>query len=537
MPLRIPLALILLTLGLVVNRWTVEVFLISDAHIESESTLLVIAMFQGGCLALAAVLLAMGRSVSKPALLATFVASALVGTAAFAVISLPSLRYSLVDRPAEMEFTNLTARRIALPDMPVQGREGGIIAVDVDSDGRRDLLLARPGRVAAFDVEGERLWSIDVDVRLSAKAENHGLPGFHAAGIQAGDIDGDGATEVLFLTEANALEVRSGADGAAITSIPLEAPDGTDRWEHLVLASFRHAGANDLLLQATNVEGYRMGRYLAAFDIEELLSTGSAARPIWTFDEFIATAHGGARVADLDLDGRHEVLGATILSPDGRVELELDVPKHLDAIVVDDVRPDLPGLEVVLLEEGNDNRVFLYGAEGLVWETHFHNREPQNAAVGNFDPDSPGLEIWCRSRFEEYQHPFLLSADGQPINDYEMHAGAPRGWASSGVEEISTIYWNDLERPFAAAKERHESGDVGIFDPVNGSFRVYLDETAALLYVADIVGDPREELIVVGDDEIRIYENPNPGATDDARRLWDRDFYHRMKTNWNYYNP
>ena len=94
-------------------------------------------------------------------------------------------------------------------------------------------------------------------------------------------------------------------------------PAEAERWEHLVVANFRGKGDRDLLLQATNAAGYRMGRFLAAYALDELLRDGEAAAPLWARDDFLANAHNGARIADLDGDGRHEVLGGDVIGPDG----------------------------------------------------------------------------------------------------------------------------------------------------------------------------------------------------------------------------
>jgi hypothetical protein len=308
-----------------------------------------------------------------------------------------------------------------------------------------------------------------------------------------------------------------------------------------VIANFRGRGDRDLLLQATDATGYRMGRFLAAYAIEDLLGAGEAT-PLWRRDDFVATAHNGARVADLDGDGRDEVLGATILGPDGRITVRIPVEGHLDGIHAHDVRPDIPGLEVVALEEGNDRgklegRVFLYGKHRAIWVADFHRQEPQNAAVGRFDPERPGLQTWCRSRYDKHQKPFVFDAAGKVVVDYRMSDVAPDGWTRSGVEVIFTIDWTGERRQHAVAKERHTAGDVAIFDPMTGRFLHRFRERADRLYVADVSGDWREEVIVVSGNRLNIYENdaanPDPGRA----RLWEQQSYGRSKMTWNYYSP
>jgi len=64
-----------------------------------------------------------------------------------------------------------------------------------------------------------------------------------------------------------------------------------------MVADFRGTdGDRDILLQATNSQGYRMGRFLAAYAYEDLLK---GREPLWTRDDFVSCAHNSARLADL----------------------------------------------------------------------------------------------------------------------------------------------------------------------------------------------------------------------------------------------
>jgi hypothetical protein len=438
---------------------------------------------------------------------------------------------------------------------------GGLITADVNNDGRQDFIVTYPGKIAVNDHSGTSLWTKEVNLQVTRQAESQGLPGLHGPGVQAGDVDGDGKTEVLFLTQEGTLEILEGVNGQSQASITLPSPDHTQRWEHLVIANFRGEGDRDILLQATNAKGYRMGRYLAAYSIPDLLNS-QTPQPLWTQNEFIANAHNGARVADLNGDGKEEVLGGNLISSDGQILHELPLKGHVDSLFVADVRPDLDGLEVVILEEGGGNnvlpgthrffrlgnrafnlfakernRIFLYNYQGLIWETDYKNQEPQNAAIGEFDPDRPGLEIWCRSRNPEHQKPFVFDAKGELIKTYKMDHVAPKTWTKKGVEVIFTIDWTGGKEQFIAAKERHTSGDVAIFDGLNGDFLYRFPQAADRLYVADVSGDWREEVMVLNGNQLQIYSNPESNPNPDAPRLWTQDHYRRSKMTWNYYSP
>jgi hypothetical protein len=413
-----------------------------------------------------------------------------------------------------LTYAQISPQVISLTDPPPDPRIGSLIAADVNDDGQKDFIITKPDHLAVYTRLGQELWAKSVPIQLSSKAESDGLPGNQAPGVQAADIDNDRQTEILFLTKDGHLQIVNGATGETKYSIALESPSGAERWEHLVITNFRGEGDQDLLLQATNAEGYRMGRYLAAYSLDNLIFQESP-QPLWTRDDFIANAHSGARVSDLDGDGKDEVVGGMLISSDGETLLEIPIRGHIDSIFIADVRPDIPGLEVVALEEGGDtysalpgnnwlsrvankvvsriaatrNRIFLYNTDQLIWATHFNQQEPQNAAIGDFQPERPGLEIWCRSRYSENQEPFVFDAQGEIISNYKMVDVAPTDWTARGVEVISTIDWTGESKQLAAAKERHTSGDIAIFDPISGKFLYHFEESADRLYVADVIGD------------------------------------------------
>ena len=427
---------------------------------------------------------------------------------------------------------------IALAIPAPEDSAGGILCADLTNDGRMDYLVTVPGHIAAYANNGEKLWIKEIDVRVGVSSENVGLPGHNGPGVTAADIDGDGRTEVLFLTNSRVLHVIDGATAEPKWNASPPHPEGSERWEHLIVANFRGEADRDILLQATNAKGYRVGHYLSAYSLADLKE--GKYDPLWKRDDFLTCAHNGARIADLNGDGRHNVLGGDIIGPDGELLFKIPLRGHVDAIAAAKVRDDIPGLQVVAVEEGGPQRVFLYNHEGLIWEADYQRWEPQNFAVGHFDLERPGMQIWNRSRFNTHQRPFVFDAFGELIVQYDLADVKPEDWTDGGVEIINTIDWTGERQQLAAATERHKEGDVCIYHPITGEFVERFKATAARMMVADVSGDWREEIIILDvtdGPKLRIFHNPASNPRPDQPRLWERDHYRRAKLTYNYYSP
>lgn len=418
---------------------------------------------------------------------------------------------------------------------------GGIIVADVNNDGLLDYLYTTPGSVGVYDHFGKTLWVKQVDIHLLGVDGVVGLPGIHGPGVQAADVDGDGKTEVLFLTTDGSLVICDGATGREKRRAKPAVPEGAARWQHLVVCNLRGKGDRDIILQTSGKDQrqagtFPAGRFVVALAIEDL-----EGKPLWSTDRFHGLAHGGLKVADIDGDGRDEVCGLSLYDHDGTFLTDGDPPRgawHIDSMSIGDIRPDLPGLEVVVTEEGT-RHVALLGTKGRIWRNRYEHREADKIAVGEFDLSRAGLEIWGRGSFDspDDMGQFVFDAQGNVIAHYELSKVAPKDWTVKGVEAIWAIHWTGEPKQQLAAKERHKEGDICVFDPMTGEFIRRWKEKAARIMVADVAGDAREEIIVVNGSEIRIYWNEQPNPHPARPRCWTQQHYRRNKANWNYYSP
>ncbi len=83
------------------------------------------------------------------------------------------------------------------------------------------------------------------------------------------------------------------------------------------------------------------------------------------------------------------------------------------------------------------------------------------------------------------------------------------------------------------------SGATKPGDAESGKFVKWWEEQADRIYVVDVAGDYREEIVVVNDAarEIRVYANTAANTNPPRPRLWTLNHYRRQKMNYNYYSP
>ena len=110
-----------------------------------------------------------------------------------------------------------------------QDSAGGIIAADVDDDGAVDYLVTVPGHLAVYGNEGMKLWVLKTDVIVGSSSESHGLPGHNGPGIAAGDVDGDGKTEVVFPGKDGIIHIVNGQTGKEKATAKPPVPNGARR--------------------------------------------------------------------------------------------------------------------------------------------------------------------------------------------------------------------------------------------------------------------------------------------------------------------
>ncbi|MFO7889503.1 MAG: FlgD immunoglobulin-like domain containing protein [bacterium] len=482
--------------------------------------------------------------------------------------------------------------QFTIPDT-VHGQS--FFTVDLNADGLLDYTFRSKTTLYAYDHYGNSMWSVPL-AYPGIGINNHGTK--HGAA----DIDADGSVEIVAI-DTSKIYIFNGNSGVLKNTISVTIRE-TQILGHIVVVNLQGNGDHDAIVQTIDKhpEGdqrYYINRTLIAYDLknrqelwrlEQDDNIRTAVHPFFsaTYEGYFGCAHNAPLCADIDLDGRDEVIGATVVDENGNVidpgyfdiwRKWIDAASgvyidHIDAISIGDFRKKRPGLEWVLIQEDhlhnaqlqNEWHTVMFSGDNILWRREtglFRNsprREPQNIAAGNFDPEKTDVEIWNRSRFNyddshrrgTGQHPWVYDTFGNLFAHYGTETTLPEGFNSeqyggnaNGLEMIWTIDWSGDGKDYIAAQSRHDTRNAGIFDAVTGdSIWTTLSRDASIqsdfIYVADVAGDSREELISCdissNNPVIKIFYNNNPNQYPEVSK-WEDPLYKRLKQNWNYYSP
>jgi len=195
----------------------------------------------------------------------------------------------------------------------------------------------------------------------------------------------------------------------------------------------------------------------------------------------------GLITADVDQDGRDElVIGAAVLDDNGKGLWTLEMG-HPDVCYVADIDPDSRGLEVFYGFESRQETdgICVVGARSgrKLWThkkptRHLHGQ----GMVGDILADWPGMEVFVGER--DLKERWLYSAKGQLIEFHEEGALTPRAvwWDADGQKEV-----------VVSGAVRDWGADA--MQPIGGR----------VVAVVDCLGDYREEVITCLNGELRIY--------------------------------
>ncbi|MGV9372232.1 rhamnogalacturonan lyase family protein [Micromonospora tulbaghiae] len=409
---------------------------------------------------------------------------------------------------------------------------------DLDGDGRYEFVLkwdpsnakdnSQSGYtgnvyVDAYTLTGTRLWRVDLGRNIRA--------GAHYTQFQVYDYDGDGDGEVAMKTADGTrsgtgqvigngsadhrnssgyvlagpeyLTMFDGRTGAALSTVDYDPPRGTvsswgdsygNRVDRFLAGTAYLDGQRPSLIMA---RGYYTRAVVAAWDFRD-----GTLRKRWTFDSN-ASGNGAAAgqgnhqlsVADVDNDGRQEIVyGAATIDDNGRL-LYSTGNGHGDALHVGDLDPSRSGLEVFKVDEdGSKPSSWMADARTgqIIWQTA-PSGDNGRGVSGDVWAGSPGAESWSSAVDG------LLNTRGQNVGRKPSSANFLIWWDGDPVRELLDA--TKIDKYGTGGETRLLIGS-GVASN-NGT-----KSTPALS--ADLLGDWREEVVWRTSDStaLRIYSTP-----------------------------
>jgi rhamnogalacturonan endolyase len=399
---------------------------------------------------------------------------------------------------------------------------------DFDGDGRLDYLVKKPDfntdpyqqpgywkrstdtyKLEAYDHEGKFLWRYDMGWAIEE--------GIWYSPIVVYDLDGDGRAEVFckagegdpreptghVRTGPEHLVVLDGLTGQVKRKLPWPDRTGFD--------DYNYYSRN--LLGLAYLDGSRPHLLIerGTYKIIKLQAYDPELKPKWyweasgPYEKYRGQGMHGMHAADVDEDGRDEVvIGSAVIDDDGR-PLWNTGKGHPDACYVADIDPSRPGLEIFYgIEPGRkSNTVCLVEAKTgkMLWgnpeiTVHVHGQ----GLAADLIPEEPGLECYA-GEAKGGSNYWLYTAAGKLLGHENLGDLAPRA-----------VYWLD--------------GPTKVFETRGRLYRYPRQEVGRIegrvVAIADCLGDWREEIITALEGEIRIYTTTVPATTRRVCLMQDR---------------
>lgn len=400
---------------------------------------------------------------------------------------------------------------------------------DVDGDGEYEIILkwdpsnqqdnANGGYtgnvyIDAYKLNGQQLWRIDLGRNIRA--------GAHYTQFLVYDFDGDGKAEVAMKTGdgtrdgAGTVIGNANADHRNSSGYILTGPEYLTLFNGQtgrILQTIPYPNARGNVSDWGDNYGNRVDRFLAGVAYLDgqrpsmIFSRGYYAKTMisaldwrggqltnrWTFtadanqnQNYRGQGAHSLSIADVDNDGRHEIIfGAATIDDNGRGLYTTDLG-HGDALHVADIIPSRPGLEVFMVHEcpscyGNHGVEVHDARTGQVlYSGNGNGQDVGRGLAADIDPRHPGMEVWGSRNG-------LFTSTGQELS------------AKPGPTNFA-IWWDgDLLRELLdgtiISKWNYQTGTIStLFSPSGVGSNNGTKSTPALS--ADLFGDWREEVIL-----------------------------------------
>ncbi|MEW1640673.1 rhamnogalacturonan lyase [Streptomyces sp. NPDC091219] len=428
---------------------------------------------------------------------------------------------------------------------------------DLDGDGRLDLVLkwqptnAKDNSQSGYTgdtildgitLDGTRLWRIDLGRNIRS--------GAHYTQFQVYDYDGDGRAEVAMKTAdgtvdgAGTVIGNAAADYRGSSGYVLSGPEYLTMFNGLTgraMGTVDYVPARGTVSSWGDSYGNRVDRFLAGTAYVDgsrpslIMARGYYTRTViaawdwrngaftrrWTFDTNSSTNTGKGydaqgnhqlAIADVDGDGRDEIVYGSMAVDDNGSGLWTTKNGHGDAMHVGDLDPSRPGLEEFKVDEDSSKpSSWMADAKtgAIIWSTPA-NGDNGRGVSGDIWAGSAGAESWSAAESGVRSPQGTVVATRKPSSTNFLS-----WWDADPVRELLDATHIDKYGTTADTRLLTASG----VHANNGT-----KATPALS--GDILGDWREEAVWPTTDNtaLRIYSTPYETTTRITTLLHDTQY-------------
>jgi len=424
----------------------------------------------------------------------------------------------------------------------------GLRLGDINGDGKMEIVVGQPEVqpgaytpqlvvcVTAYDLKGNQLWQ-------------YGTPGTnHVASsdvpLQVYDMDGDGKSEVFANMSTTEMTVLDGTTGKLLRKIPLPQAGSNDS---IAFANLRgKAWPQDIIVKT------RYSQFWAITGIDD--ATTKAGTLLWnkkllandtSLSDF-GTGHYPLAY-DWDGDGKDEVMGGYFFfESDGTQQWTLNTtssPKltmHADSIATGDMDGNpANGYEIVV--NGNVAAAFDWKTGKQLWQDT-NTIEAQQIGMGDYRPDLPGLEVVLLDRLRTAAEGFKSNNVLVDRNDkllWKENRPTNSGWLTV-TENMNNWDGKGSDVIFSYRRDGKSDGSGGtgtyLYDGYGktvASFPYSGASVQTFAQHADLCGDGKEEVITYDETTLRIYANGGCNLDDTPAHPGIPQQYHLY--NWSIY--
>ncbi len=401
---------------------------------------------------------------------------------------------------------------------------------DLDGDGAYDFILQhpdfnvdpyhRPGywkaspepyKLDAYSSNGKFLWRYNMGWAIET--------GTWYAPYMVYDIDGDGKAEVFAKAGEKDPRQMDGhvIDGpeylVKINGLTGEVEKRTDWISKEGFESYNYWSRNFLTVAYLDGKNPSLIQQRGTYTIIKTLALDKDLNKIWYWEssgeykKYRGQGQHGIMSADIDADGKDEIVFGTAALDDNGIPLWHTGLGHNDVGYIADIDPTRSGMEIFYGIESRSakNGACLVDAKTgeIIWgygekTYHVHSQ----GMIGDIDPNHEGIECYA-GEAKGGDKFFLYAANGERLSDKNLWGLAPRAvwWDADELKEIN--FKNQLFK---------YKGDT------------LLQIEGKVLMVADIIGDWREEIITSLPGELRIYSTNVPTSIKKVCLMQNRQY-------------